>query len=65
MILLEDSFSALPLAVVEGQRIISGMQDSLHLFLSRAMYMSIVVFGVAALGWRCRCRFAITPSWRW
>ncbi len=50
MVLLEDSFSALPLAVVEGQRIISGMQDSLHLFLSRAMYMSIVIFTVAVLG---------------
>jgi cation-transporting ATPase E len=50
MVLLEDSFSALPLAVVEGQRIISGMQDSLHLFLSRAMYMSIVIFGVALVG---------------
>jgi len=50
MVLLDDSFAALPLAVVEGQRIISGMQDSLHLFLSRAMYMSIVIFGAAILG---------------
>jgi cation-transporting ATPase E len=50
MVLLDDSFSALPAAVVEGQRIISGMQDSLHLFLSRAMYMAIVIFGAALLG---------------
>ncbi len=50
MVLLEDSFSALPAAVVEGQRIISGMQDSLHLFLTRAMYMSLVIFGAALLG---------------
>jgi cation-transporting ATPase E len=50
MVLLEDSFSALPAAVVEGQRIISGMQDSLHLFLSRAMYMALVIFGAALLG---------------
>ena len=50
MILLEDSFSALPAAVVEGQRIISGMQDSLHLFLARAMYMSLVILGAAFLG---------------
>ena len=50
MVLLEDSFSALPVAVVEGQRIISGMQDSLHLFLSRAMYMAIVILGVALVG---------------
>jgi cation-transporting P-type ATPase E len=50
MVLLEDSFSALPAAVVEGQRIISGMQDSMHLFLARAMYMSLAIFGVALLG---------------
>ncbi len=50
MVLLEDSFSALPKAVVEGQRIISGMQDSLHLFLARAMYMSLVILGAALLG---------------
>jgi len=50
MVLLDDSFSALPAAVVEGQRIISGMQDSLHLFLSRAMYMSLVIFGAAVMG---------------
>jgi cation-transporting ATPase E len=50
MVLLDDSFAALPLAVVEGQRIISGMQDSMNLFLSRAMYMSIVIFGAALLG---------------
>jgi len=50
IMLLEDSFAALPEAVVEGQRIITGMQDSLHLFLARAMYMSLVIFGVALLG---------------
>ena len=50
MVLLEDSFSALPAAVVEGQRIISGMQDSLHLFLTRAMYMALVILGAALLG---------------
>ena len=50
MVLLDDSFAALPAAVVEGQRIISGMQDSLHLFLARAMYMSLVIFGAALIG---------------
>ncbi len=50
MVLLDDSFAALPAAVVEGQRIISGMQDSLHLFLARAMYMALVILGAALLG---------------
>jgi cation-transporting P-type ATPase E len=50
IVLLDDTFSALPEAVVEGQRIIGGMQDSLHLFLARAMYMSLVIFGAALAG---------------
>jgi len=50
MVLLDDSFAALPLAVVEGQRIIAGMQDSMFLFLTRAMYMAIVIFGAAIVG---------------
>jgi len=50
IVLLEDRFSALPEAVIEGQRIITGMQDSLHLFLARAMYMSLVILGAALLG---------------
>ncbi|MEO7117455.1 MAG: HAD-IC family P-type ATPase [Candidatus Limnocylindrales bacterium] len=50
IVLLDDSFSALPEAVIEGQRIITGMQDSLHLFLARALYMSLVIFGAALLG---------------
>ena len=54
MVLLDDSFAALPEAVVEGQRIITGMQDSLHLFLARAFYMAAAIFGVALLGLRSR-----------
>jgi cation-transporting ATPase E len=49
IVLLEDRFSALPEAVIKGQRIITGMQDSLHLFLARAMYMSLVILGAALL----------------
>jgi cation-transporting ATPase E len=50
IVLLDDSFSALPEAVIEGQRIIAGMHDSLHLFLTRAMYMALVILGAALLG---------------
>ena len=50
MVLLDDSFSALPAAVVEGQKIITGMQDSMHLFLARAMYMSLAIFAAALIG---------------
>jgi cation-transporting ATPase E len=58
IVLLNDSFAALPEAVVEGQRIITGMQDSLHLFLARAFYMTGAILGVAALG----LAFPVTPK---
>lgn len=50
IVLLDDSFAALPEAVIEGQRVIAGMHDSLHLFLTRAMYMALSILGVALVG---------------
>ena len=50
IVLLDDSFAALPEAVIEGQRIISGMHDSLNLFLTRAMYMALVILGASLIG---------------
>jgi cation-transporting ATPase E len=52
MILLNDSFSALPPAFLEGQRIVNGMQDILRLFLTRALYVALLIFslGVINLG---------------
>jgi len=58
IVLLNDSFEALPEAVLEGQRIITGMQDSLHLFLARAFSMAFAIFGVALLG----LAFPVTPK---
>ena len=48
IVLLEDSFSALPEAVIEGQRIIAGMHDSLAVFLTRVLYMALVILGAVA-----------------
>ena len=50
IVLLEDSFSALPEAVIEGQRIIAGMHDSLAVFLTRVLYMTLAILGAALLG---------------
>src|SRR4029077_8238185 len=50
IVLLDDSFAALPEAVIEGQRIIAGMHDSLHLFLTRAMDMALTILGAALVG---------------
>jgi cation-transporting ATPase E len=43
MVLLGDSFAALPLAFSEGQRIVNGMTDILRLFLTRAFYVAMLI----------------------
>jgi cation-transporting ATPase E len=50
MILLNDSFGALPLAFLEGQRIINGMRDILRLFLTRAIYFALLIIATAVIG---------------
>jgi cation-transporting P-type ATPase E len=47
LILLDDSFATLPAAFREGQRILQGMQDVLRLFLTRILYMALVIVAVA------------------
>jgi cation-transporting ATPase E len=49
IILLNDSFGALPSAFIEGQRIINGMQDVVRLFLTRVFYVALLIFGTAVL----------------
>ncbi|MBK8034181.1 MAG: HAD-IC family P-type ATPase [Chloroflexi bacterium] len=49
MVLLNDSFGALPPAFLEGQRIINGMQDILRLFLTRALYVSLLILSIAVV----------------
>ena len=50
LILLHDSFAALPLAVREGQRIRNGMQDILKLFLARVASMTLLLISIAFIG---------------
>jgi cation-transporting ATPase E len=50
MILLGDSFGALPHAFLEGQRIINGMKDILRLFLTRAIYFALLILSTAVIG---------------
>ncbi|MBQ3685958.1 MAG: HAD-IC family P-type ATPase [Candidatus Methanomethylophilaceae archaeon] len=42
MVLMEDSFSSLPKAIVEGRRTVSGMRDILKLYLSRNFALAIM-----------------------
>jgi cation-transporting ATPase E len=57
IVLLNDSFAALPPAFREGQRIISGMQDIMRLFLSRVFFQTVIIIAVAIIG----LDFPITP----
>lgn len=58
IVLLNDSFAALPRAFQEGQRIRRGMQDIIRLFLVRTLYVALVIFGTSLAG----ATFPITPK---
>jgi cation-transporting P-type ATPase E len=47
IILLKDSFSALPHAFLEGQRIRNGIRDSLALFIVRVFCVTLLIFASA------------------
>ncbi|MBL8118344.1 MAG: HAD-IC family P-type ATPase, partial [Anaerolineae bacterium] len=50
MILLNDSFQALPPAFTEGQRIVSGMKDILRLFMTRVISQALLIVAIAIIG---------------
>lgn len=50
LLLLQDTFAALPLAVREGQRIRNSMQDILRLFLARVCSVTLLLFSVVFVG---------------
>jgi len=43
MVLINDNFSALPKAIVEGKRTVTGMRDILRLYLTRNFIIAILV----------------------
>ncbi|MBF2074446.1 MAG: HAD-IC family P-type ATPase [Synechococcales cyanobacterium C42_A2020_086] len=47
IVLLKDSFAALPRAFLEGQRIRNGIQDVLKLFLIRTFCVTLLIFASA------------------
>jgi cation-transporting P-type ATPase E len=49
IVLLNDSFAALPAAFMEGQRILNGMEDIMKLFLTRAFYAALIILGTAVV----------------
>jgi cation-transporting ATPase E len=49
MVLLQDNFGALPFALHEGQRIRGGMNAILKLFLTRVLYMALLIAMLAVV----------------
>jgi cation-transporting ATPase E len=46
IILLNDSFAALPRGIREGQRIINGMQDMLRLYITRDVFLALLIIAI-------------------
>lgn len=57
IVLLGNTFAALPPAVREGQRILNGMQDILRLFLTRIVYFALLILSTSIVG-----GFPFTPK---
>jgi cation-transporting P-type ATPase E len=51
LVLMDDSFSSLPRAFQEGQRILRGMEAIIRLFLTRGFYMGLIIIGISLLGY--------------
>ncbi|MCD4785536.1 MAG: HAD-IC family P-type ATPase [Candidatus Eremiobacteraeota bacterium] len=58
IILLNDSFRALPRAFREGQRILNGMKDILKLYMTRILYLTLLISAISILG----AGFPFTPK---
>jgi cation-transporting ATPase E len=50
LVLLGDSFAALPVAFAEGQRIRNGMESALKLFLTRVMLLALLLLTIPLIG---------------
>jgi cation-transporting P-type ATPase E len=50
IVLLQDSFASMPTGFSEGQKIRSGMQDILTLYLSRIFYTVMIVISIMVIG---------------
>jgi cation-transporting ATPase E len=58
IVLLGDSFAALPIAFREGQRIVRGMEDVVRLLLTRTLYVLLLVVATQLVG----VPFPVTPK---
>jgi cation-transporting P-type ATPase E len=50
ILLLKDSFASLPAGLIEGQKIRNGLEDVFKLFVSRILYLILLIIGVRIIG---------------
>ncbi len=50
MVLIDDAFSALPRALVEGRKTVSGMRDILKIYITRNFILAFLVFAILIVG---------------
>ncbi|MGZ3622921.1 MAG: HAD-IC family P-type ATPase [Ktedonobacteraceae bacterium] len=50
IVLLNDSFAAVPAAFAEGQRIRNGMESAMKLILTRVLYLALLLLTIPMLG---------------
>ncbi|MGD9048570.1 MAG: HAD-IC family P-type ATPase [Anaerolineae bacterium] len=58
LVLMNDSFAALPIAFREGQRIVKGMEDVVRLLLTRTFYVLLLMMATQLVG----VPFPVTPK---
>jgi len=58
IVLLDDSFAALPVAFREGQRIVKGMEDVVRLLMTRTFYVMLLIVATRLVG----VAFPVTPK---
>lgn len=58
IVLLNDSLGVLPYAFSEGQRILNGMKDIFTLYMTRILYLAMLIFSIAVIN----AGFPFTPK---
>jgi len=50
IVLLKDSFESIPHALVEGRRIVNGMRSILSLYMTRSLYVALIIVAAEFVG---------------
>jgi len=50
IVLLKDSFESIPHALIEGRRIVNGMRSILSLYMTRSLYVALIIVAAEFVG---------------